>query len=75
MDAVRADMVTDLVEDMIIALTTRGEEASANEMMSACFTITLRMMKGCVALGADAQQMRSAVEVLLLQCASSSRPN
>lgn len=66
---VRSEIVTGLVDEMTLALELCGEGASVNEVMSACFTLTLRMMKGCAQMGADPYQLRAAVDVLLLQCA------
>jgi hypothetical protein len=60
----RPAMVEELVQKMCSSLDHMDESVSADEVTSAAFTFTLRVMQSNISLGCDANVMRDAVTQL-----------
>lgn len=66
------------VEDLVVAALVGMEsvQSTADEVMSACFTLTLRAAKTCIQHNPESRdKVRTALEVILLSCADETHPN
>ena len=72
----RAEIVEKLVEAALTGIEFSGVDATSGELMSACFTIALRAIKACMVHPENQQEVRKAVERLLMECVpAAGRPN
>lgn len=75
----RAYVVDKLVKAAVEGIENAEDaaDATAAETVSACFTLTMRIVKAVRENGSadDLKACRSALEVLLLECADSGHPN
>ena len=64
----------DTVEHLVQALLTTMEQesmaigASAEDVISACFTLTLRTVKATKEMNCDMRDVRDAISRLMLEC-------
>ncbi len=73
---VRTDMVNDLVDGALRGMEKVGGDYTGAEVLSAVFTTTLRVIKSTLEKNPETlSTIRSAVEVLLMECANKSKPN
>jgi hypothetical protein len=68
MNGIDTERVILMVDGALEALTLHAEDATANEVFSACLTIGLRGVQGAIALGGDPARIRDSVQQLLLAC-------
>lgn len=69
MSTPRADVILALVDAARAGMVPLAEDATADEVYSACLSLALSAIVSCMAMGANPVQLRQSVEVLLMHCA------
>lgn len=64
----RESQVQKLVDAMMAGADPLFNESTSDEMLSASMTLTLRLIKVCIAMGGNVPGIRSALYRLLLEC-------
>lgn len=72
----RLSIVHGLVQAAIAGMEMLDDEPTPDEVVSACFTLTARTIKGIMEQAPEnSRKLREAAEVLLLACADTTRMN
>lgn len=73
---VRTDRVNELVDGALRGMEQVGGDYTGAELLSAVFTTTLRIIKSTLEKSPETlPTIKSAVEILMLECADRSKPN